>query len=190
MRNPKLIVVSGPSGCGKTTIARELLRRHPDMLFSVSATTRSKRAAETDGVDYFFITREAFEEKLARNELAEWERIYDDYYGTPVSEINNALNTGRSIVLDIDVNGALAIRKKYGSNSLLIFIKPPSLDVLRRRLMNRKTESEEALRKRMERVAMELERAKEFDHTIVNDELAEAVRQADEIVLQAAGAPA
>ena len=190
MRTPKLIVVSGPSGCGKTTIAREILRRHPGMQFSVSATTRPMRPGETDGVDYYFLTRAAFEEKLAQGELAEWEQIYDDFYGTPNSEIHHALNAGRSIILDIDVKGALAIRKKYPANSLLIFISPPSLDVLRTRLMNRKTESAEALRKRLERVAMELGLAKEFDRTIVNDELAAAVRQADEIILQAVGAAA
>ncbi len=178
----KLIVISGPSGCGKTTIAREVLKRHPDFYFSVSATTRPKRPNEIDGSDYYFISREEFQQKITNDELAEWEKIYDDFYGTPKGEIENALHKGRSVILDIDVNGALSIKDKYPSNSLLLFIKPPSLEILKQRLMNRKTESGETLRKRLERAAMELRRAGEFDHAIVNDELARAVRETETVI--------
>jgi guanylate kinase len=178
MNTPNLIVISGPSGCGKTTIARELLRRHGGIHFSVSATTRTKRANEVDGHDYHFITREEFQEKIRRGELAEWEQIYDDFYGTPMSEIA----AGRPVLFDVDVKGALSIKRRYPEQSLLIFVKPPSLEVLAERLRNRKTESAEALKKRLERATMELELAKEFDHTVTNDVLDRAIDEADAII--------
>jgi guanylate kinase len=185
MNRTNLIVISGPSGCGKTTIARALLRRHAEMHFSVSATTRARRANEIDGHDYHFITREEFQAKIRRDELAEWEQIYDDFYGTPLSEI--AATGGGAVLFDIDVKGALSIKRKYPAQSLLIFVRPPSLEVLAERLRNRKTESAEALKKRLERATMELELAKEFDHTVTNDVLEEAIARADAIVRAALG---
>ena len=190
MGAPKLIVISGPSGCGKTTIAREVLKRHPGLHFSVSATTRPERANETDGKDYYFISNDAFQEKILKGELAEWERIYDDYYGTPRSEIEEAISAGRSVILDVDVKGALSLKRKYDQSSVLIFIKPPSMEVLKQRLMGRKTESPDALRKRLERVAMELELAGKFDYVVVNDKLEVAVRETEQIVIAAIGAVA
>lgn len=181
MSPARLIVISAPSGCGKTTIVRELLRRHPELLFSVSATTRPRRNHEVDGRDYFFLTEEEFLEKAARGELIEWERIYGDYYGTLKSQIEQALQSGRSLIFDVDVKGAIAIKKKY-SDAVLIFIKPPSFAVLTERLRRRKTESEESIRKRLERVPMELEQERHFDHSVVNDDLKRAVDEVERII--------
>jgi guanylate kinase len=182
---PRLIVISAPSGCGKTTIAREVLRRHPDMVFSVSATTRPKRDNEVDGTDYFFLTNAEFEGRIRRGELVEWERIYDHYYGTLHSEVDRALRAGMSMVFDIDVNGALSIKNKYPDNALLIFIRPPDFEVLRQRLVNRRTESEEIVRKRLDRVPMEMEKGKLFDHCVVNDDLQKAFSDVDALVTAA-----
>jgi len=177
-----LIVISGPSGCGKTSIAHAVLQRYPELSFSVSATTRQRRANEIDGKDYYFVSKPAFEEKIRRGELAEWEQIYDDYYGTPNEEIRKAHAMGRSILLDIDVKGALSVKKKYPDRSFLIFVKPPSLEVLKARLMKRKTESTEALQKRMDRVAMEMGLADQFHATILNDRLEVAIGEVERIV--------
>lgn len=182
MSHPKLIVISGPSGCGKTTIAREILRRYPDIVFSVSATTRPKRNTEVNGKDYFFISKNEFEKKINQDELIEWEQIYDDYYGSLKSEVEKAINNGSSILFDVDVKGALSIKEKYPKDSILIFIKPPSLALLTDRLRNRKTETAETFNKRMERVTMELNRAKEFDYCVVNDVLDKAVTSVDAII--------
>jgi guanylate kinase len=179
---PPLFAVAGPSGCGKTTIAREIMRRHPQILFSVSATTRPKRAVETDGKDYFFLPKREFEERIARGELVEWEEIYGDYYGTLKSEVDRAIGSGTPMLFDVDVKGALSIRKKYPLNALLIFIKPPSLEILIERLRNRKTETPESFARRIERVTMELGMADQFDAAIVNDILETAWDEADAIV--------
>src|SRR5271169_2069899 len=126
MSTPMLIVISGPSGCGKTSIAQAILQRHPEILFSVSATTRPQRATEVNGKDYFFITREAFQQKIRDKELVEWEQIYDDFYGTPEEELRKAAIAGKPLLLDVDVKGALSIKNKYPAHSMLLFIKPPS----------------------------------------------------------------
>jgi guanylate kinase len=180
-RSHVLIVIAGPSGCGKTTIAHALMERHPETLFSVSATTRPKRPSEVHGKDYFFITRDDFEKKIERNELAEWEQIYGDYYGSLISEIERAAAAGVPMMFDVDVKGALSIKKKYPERTILIFIKPPSMECLTHRLKSRKTETPETFARRMNRAAMELELANEFDHVIVNDDLAIAIDAADAI---------
>jgi guanylate kinase len=190
MPKPKLIVISAPSGCGKTTIAREILRRHPGMLFSVSATTRPMRAHEEHGKDYFFLTAEDFRRRIAAGELAEWEEIYGNYYGTLKTEIDAALGGGRSMMFDIDVNGALSIKRLYPDDAVLIFIKPPSVEVLTERLRLRNTETPETIRKRLERVPMELGKAPEFDFAVINDDLATAVNAVDDIVIKAMNAAA
>lgn len=182
MSRIKLIVISGPSGCGKTTIAREILKRHPELMFSVSATTRTKRESEVDGRDYFFINAQEFKEKIHRDELVEWEQIYSDYYGSLKSEVDKAFATGKYMLFDVDVKGALSIKRKYSSETFLIFITPPSLGSLSDRLRNRKTETPETLARRIERVTMELEQAKDFDHCIVNDDLEKAVLSVENLL--------
>ena len=183
MSKPKLFVISAPSGCGKTTIAREILKRHPEILFSVSATTRTKREHETEGRDYFFVTKVEFDKKIKNDELIEWELIYGDYYGSLKREVENALRRGKSILFDVDVKGALSIKKKYPHDVVLIFIQPPSIEVLTQRLMNRKTEDSATLQKRLERVPMELELGKEFHYSVVNDVLPTAVNNVDAIII-------
>ncbi len=181
----KLIVISAPSGCGKTTIAQEILKRHKNIEFSVSATTRKKRDNEIDGKDYFFLTKKQFEERITRGELAEYEIIYGDYYGSLKSVIDKALTENRPLLFDIDVNGARTLKQKYPDDAALIFIKPPSLEVLKERLLSRNTEDEATVAKRLERVPMELEKGKSFDCAVVNDDLLAAVNEVDEIVKKA-----
>ena len=180
----KLIMIAAPSGCGKTTIAKAILQRHPQMLFSVSATTRPKRDAEVEGKDHFFLTKEEFQKRLQNDELAEWEEIYGNLYGTLKSEIQRALNAGKTMLFDIDVKGALSIQKYFPDESTLIFIKPPSIEELQRRLENRKTENAETVKRRMARAEMELAQAEKFDVQIVNDNLETAIANVDEVVRQ------
>jgi guanylate kinase len=182
MSRGKLIVISAPSGGGKTTIAKEILSRHKDIEFSVSATTRKKRENEVEGKDYFFLTTSDFEKKIALGELVEHEIIYGDYYGSLKSVVEGALARCRTLLFDIDVNGALTIKREYPSDAVIIFLEPPSLEVLRDRLLKRNTEDEETVIKRLERASMEIEKGKSFDYRVVNDDLARAVNEVDEIV--------
>jgi guanylate kinase len=179
--NPKLIVVAAPSGSGKTSIAHEILRRHKDIEFSISATTRPRRGNEVDGKDYYFISRDEFEQGIKEQKFIEHENIYGDYYGTPKSEIQRVVGAGKSILFDVDVNGAISIKKQY-PEAILIFIKPPSVEVLYSRLVNRKTDSPESLKKRLERVPLELLKENEFDYRIVNDDLERAVAEVERII--------
>lgn len=184
MKNPKLFVISAPSGGGKTTIVKAVLQRHPDFEFSVSGTTRTKRANEEDGKDYFFLTREKFERLLSEDALAEHQEIYGNYYGTLKSEIHRAIDNGRCMVFDVDVKGGLSIKRLYGAKAVLVFIEPPTIGILEERLRNRKTEDEAAFQRRMARVASELEIGKQFDYRVVNDTLARAIDEVDKIVTQ------
>jgi guanylate kinase len=178
----QLIMIAAPSGCGKTTIAKAILAKHPDMLFSVSATTRPIRSSEVEGKDHFFLTKEKFEEHLRHGDLAEWEEIYSNYYGTLKSEINRALQQDRIMLFDIDVKGALSIRKHFPNESILIFIKPPSFEVLKNRLESRNTENLETLKRRLERVPLEMEQGQQFDFQVVNDDLQKAINEVDKIL--------
>jgi len=178
-----LIVVSAPSGSGKTTIVRAMLAKHPSMLFSVSATTRPKRETEIDGKDYCFLTRAEFERRIKAGELVEWEEIYGDLYGTLKSEVEKVLSSGKSMLFDIDVKGGLSIKRKYPEDSLLIFVMPPSIEVLEERLRNRKTEDDEAFRRRMARVTMEMDMAPQFDEQVVNGDLQLAIDAVDKLIL-------
>lgn len=182
LNNVKFLVISAPSGCGKTTIVQEVLKRHPEFYFSISATTRKKREHETDGKDYYFISKSSFEKMIQENQLIEWQKIYDDYYGTPVSEIQKAMENGKTIIFDIDVLGALNIKKKFPENTVTIFIDVPNKEVLVERLKNRKTEDEQTLSKRLERVEMEMKQKKYFDFIVINDELSKAVNEVENII--------
>ncbi|MBI3195193.1 MAG: guanylate kinase [Ignavibacteriae bacterium] len=182
MNEPKLFVFSAPSGCGKTTIAHAILQRHPEMMFSVSATSRPKRPNEVDGKDYFFISLEEFMNNIRIGALVEWEEIYGNYYGTLRHEVERALNSGFSMVFDIDVKGALSIKRHYPEQAVLIFIEPPSLNELIHRLKNRKTEDSESLKRRIERVPMEMEQRVLFDEHAVNDNLEKAIADVDAII--------
>ncbi|MGA9118827.1 MAG: guanylate kinase [Bacteroidota bacterium] len=177
----KLVVISAPSGAGKTTIARAMLDRFPSLSFSVSATTRTKRENEVEGTDYFFLSREEFERRIAAGEFAEWELIYGNYYGTLNAEIARAAHAGRHLLFDVDVKGALSLKRLY-PHALLIFVRPPSIEVLARRLRDRKTEDDATFARRMERVAMEMQMSGSFDHTCINDELSRAITEVEEIV--------
>lgn len=176
-----LIVISAPSGSGKTTIAREIMKLFPSLGFSISATTRQRRATEVDGRDYFFLSRMEFERRVAAGEFVEWEEIYGDLYGTLKSEVDRAIKDGKPMVFDVDVKGALSIKQLY-PRAVLIFVAPPGLEVLQQRLAGRLTENDTALQKRLARVPMEMEMANKFDHCVVNDDLARAVVEVQEIV--------
>ena len=158
------------------------MQKYPRMLFSVSATTRPPRSGELEGRDYFFISKEDFKRRIQTGDLVEWEEIYGDLYGTLKSEVDRALRQGTIMLFDVDVKGGLSIKKVYPSDSVLIFIKPPSFEVLERRLMNRKTEDEATIRRRLDRVPMELEKGSQFDWQVVNDDLQTAIHDVDEII--------
>lgn len=183
-RRGKIVVISAPSGAGKTSIARLLLSRFPNWRFSISATTRQKRSHEVDGHDYYFLSREDFERRIKGGDFVEWEEFFGSYYGTPAHEVARLMNeeSVEKILFDIDVKGALSIREAFPQDSILIFIAPPSIDVLQQRLMGRKTENEESIRRRMDRVRMEMEMQGEFDYIVVNDDLDRAAEELAQIV--------
>jgi guanylate kinase len=179
----KLLVFTAPSGAGKTTIVRHLLDCFPFLGFSVSATTRQKRAHEEDGVDYYFLDQDTFREKINIGEFAEFEEVYaGQYYGTLKSEIERIWSMDKVVVFDIDVKGASRLKEIYGDDCYVIFIKPPSLQALIDRLKKRKTESEASLRKRVARSRKELSFEGRFDAVIVNDLLEVALKEAEVLV--------
>ncbi len=171
----KLIVFSAPSGTGKSTIAHRVMQRIDNLVFSVSATTRAIREGEKDGVNYFFLTKEGFEETVRNDGFIEYEHFFGNYYGTLVNKTREAVDTGVNMLFDLDVKGALNLKKHFPRRSLLIFIKPPSLDILRSRLLGRESEDEDALEQRLLRASFEMSHAKDFDYEVVNDDLDEAV---------------
>lgn len=178
-----LYVFSAPSGSGKTTIVKEVLNEFPDLLFSISATTRKKRNNETDKKDYFFIKKEEFEEKIKNDEFVEYELIYDNnYYGTLKSEVDKCIAGGKSMVFDMDVKGALSIKRIYKDNALLIFVNPPDKNTIVERLIKRGTESDEYLKKRIERIDFEMTLKDRFDVVLNNFDLKTAVEEAKNII--------
>ncbi len=180
----KIIALTAPSGSGKTTIAREVLAAIPAMTFSVSATTRPQRENEQHGVHYYFISEDEFREQIEADGFVEYEEVYPGrFYGTLREEVERATAT-EPILLDIDVEGALNVKKRYGAEALTIFIRPPSLEVLAERLRNRKTETASSLRVRLDRAEHELSYAPHFDVIVVNDELAPAVDETIRLVRQ------
>jgi len=183
MSRGTLIVVSAPSGAGKTTIVKAMLAKYPSFLFSVSATTRPKRESEIDGSDYFFLQRQEFQRRVNAGQLVEWEEIYGNLYGTLRSEVDKALSVGKVMLFDIDVKGGLSIKRAYPDDSVLIFIRPPSIEILEARLRGRRTEDEVTFRRRMDRVAMEMSLAATFDYQVVNDDLQAAIAEVDRLVV-------
>ncbi|MGB9851762.1 MAG: guanylate kinase [Candidatus Kapaibacteriota bacterium] len=183
----QLIVLSAPSGAGKTTLAKYLLAAFPEFKFSVSATTRKPRPNEINGRDYYFMSEEEFKRIIESDGFVEYEQIFDNYYGTLKSEVENSLSKGEVVVFDIDVKGALSIKKLYPKESFLIFIAPPSLEILQQRLKNRGTESTEQLQKRMERIQMEMEQKDKFDYVLINDDIERAKKELIEIVQNVTG---
>ena len=179
----KVIIFSAPSGAGKTTIVREMLRRFPQFEFSVSATSRAPRGTERDGVDYYFLTPEAFAEAVAEERFVEWEEVYKGTcYGTLRSEVERIWAKGNVIVFDVDVMGGLNLKRIFGADACSVFIMPPSIEELRRRLVTRATDASEVIERRVAKAEFELSKAPGFDHVVVNDVLEDAVRETAAIV--------
>ena len=186
---PKIIIITAPSGAGKTSITRFLLQKYPaNLAFSVSAATRSPRSYEKDGVDYYFISLEAFKQKILHNEFAEWEMVYEGkYYGTLKSELDRIWAAGKTPLLDIEVKGAIHICEQYPHSTLSLFIEPPSVDELRRRLEMRGTETVESLLARVNKASYEISFKHHFDRIIVNDDLQKACREAETAIREFVG---
>ncbi|MBZ4220154.1 MAG: guanylate kinase [Chlorobium sp.] len=178
----KLIVFSAPSGTGKSTIAKMVLQRLPKVKFSVSATTRQKRAGEQEGVSYYFLNKEDFEEKISTGGFIEHEFFFGNHYGTLLDKTVEIIDAGTHILLDLDVKGALNVKRLFPDNSLLLFLKPPSIEVLEERLKGRASEDEESLKLRLERARLELTYADRFDEVIVNDNLDKAVEKVTALI--------
>ena len=183
----KLIIVSAPSGSGKSTIVQWLMQEHPELklYFSISCTSRAPRGTEQDGVEYFFLTPEEFKAKIANNEFLEYEEVYENrFYGTLKQQVENQRNHGQNMVFDVDVKGGVNIKKYYGDEALSLFIQPPSVAELRRRLEGRATDTAEAIEQRLAKAEYEMTFAPKFDHVIVNDDLETAKQETFDIVSQ------
>lgn len=170
----RLIIFAAPSGSGKSTIINWLMQEHPElnMHFSISCTSRAPRGTEQHGVEYFFLSPEEFRKKIADDEFVEYEEVYKDrYYGTLKSQVDKQLEAGENVVFDVDVHGAMNIKKAYGNQALSVFIQPPSIEELRRRLNGRGTDAPEVIEQRIARAEYELSFAPKFDTVIVNDDL-------------------
>ena len=181
----KCIIFSAPSGAGKTTIVHRLLQEIPSLSFSVSACSREARPTEKDGVDYYFLTADEFKNKIENQEFIECEEVYaNNFYGTLTSEIEKIWNANKTVIFDVDVIGGLNLKRYFGDKTLAVFVQPPSLEILEKRLRSRKTESEEKIQVRIKKATIEMERANEFDYILVNNELDLAVNEIKEIVLK------
>ena len=179
----KLLIFSAPSGSGKTTIVRRLLERYPSLEFSVSATSRSPRGTERDGVDYYFLSAGEFAAAVKADKFVEWEEVYKGTcYGTLRSEMERIWSKGHVILFDVDVMGGIRLKRIFGENALSVFVMPPSIEELRRRLNGRGTDSPEVIEKRVAKAGFELTKAPQFDRTVVNDNLDEAVAECSAIV--------
>lgn len=187
MANGKLIIISAPSGTGKSTIVNWLMQEHPELNlhFSISCTTRAPRGNEKNGVEYFFITPEEFKNKITEGAFVEYEEVYQDrFYGTLKSQVENQTSNGDNVVFDVDVKGGCNIKEMYGNKSFSLFIKPPSIEELRRRLTSRGTDSPEVIEQRIARAEYELTFADKFDTVIINDSLEKAEEDAFNAVLK------
>ena len=185
MKKGKLIIVSAPSGSGKSTIVNWLMQEHPELklYFSISCTSRAPRGEEKDGVEYFFLTPEAFKEKIENNEFLEYEEVYENrFYGTLKAQVERQREAGQNVVFDVDVKGGVNIKKHYGNKALSLFIQPPSIEELRRRLEHRGTDTQEAIEQRLAKAAYELTFAPKFDRVIINDDLDTAKQETFDII--------
>lgn len=179
-KNGKCIIFSAPSGSGKSTIVQWLMTEHPELklAFSISATSRPPRGTEQHGVEYFFLSPEEFRSRIARNEFLEYEEVYQDrFYGTLKEQVENQLMSGQNVVFDVDVKGGCNIKSYYGQRALSIFIQPPSVEELRRRLLNRGTDSMEQIEQRVDKAEYEMSFAPQFDSIVTNDNLDQAKQQ-------------
>ncbi len=181
----KLIIVSAPSGSGKSTIVKWLMQEHPELnlYFSISCTSRAPRGEEKDGVEYFFLTPEAFKEKIENDEFLEYEEVYEDrFYGTLKAQVERQREAGQNVVFDVDVKGGVNIKKYYGDKALSLFIQPPSVAELRRRLEGRGTDTPEAIEQRLAKAEYELTFAPQFDRVVINDDLETAKQETFNII--------
>jgi guanylate kinase len=179
----KLIIITAPSGAGKTSVTKYLLSKIPALAFSVSATTRKPRSNEVDGIDYYFISEEDFHKKIHENDFIEWEMVYEGkYYGTFKSELERIWNASKIPLLDIDVKGAIHVHEQFTNNCLTIFIEPPSVDELKKRLQSRGTDSLESIQTRLNKAIFELSFKHQFDKIIINDDLERACMKTENIV--------
>jgi guanylate kinase len=173
----KCIIISAPSGAGKTTIVQALLQDTKELAFSISACSREPRGNEQNGIDYYFLGREGFEQRIADNAFLEWEEVYDGmFYGTLKSELTRIWSEGKTVIFDVDVVGGIHLKQIMGEKALSIFIQPPSMDELSRRLTSRNTDSIDKINMRLAKAEQEIEQAKDFDVIVVNDELALAIQ--------------
>ncbi len=179
----KIIIITAPSGAGKTSITRYLLSKYDSLAFSISASTRHPRGKEQNGIDYYFMTIEEFQENITQNEFVEWEMVYEGkYYGTLKKELERIWALGKVPMLDIDVKGAIHVQQQFPGTSLSIFIEPPTVDELKNRLTGRGTENEEGIATRMSKASYELSFKHSFDHVIINDNLQKACADAENVI--------
>jgi guanylate kinase len=179
----KILIITAPSGAGKTSITRELMQRIPVLAFSISAATRAPRGKEVEGADYYFISLEDFKKRIVDNEFIEWEMVYEGkYYGTLKSELERIWKLNKIPVLDIDVKGAIHVQREYPINTLSIFIEPPSVNELKKRLTSRGTENDESIIARINKASFEISFKEQFDEVIVNDNLEKACNMAETLV--------
>lgn len=172
-----ILIISGPSGCGKSTLLKEVYKDITDYYFSISTTTREPRVGETDGVDYFFVTKEEFEKDIENGDFLEYAKVHDNYYGTSLKPINKALEDGKLVIFDIDVQGHEIVRSKIDSLVTSVFITTPSLSVLEQRLNSRNTDSKEIIEKRVKNAKIEVDYFQEYDYLIINDDLQTAAKE-------------
>ena len=184
MEQGKLIIISAPSGSGKSTIIGRIMQDESLRLeFSVSATTRPRRGQEVHGVDYYYLTQEEFEQMIENDQLVEYQEVYEGrYYGTPKSEVERITGEGKNVVLDLDVLGGVNVKQMYGDRAISIFIQPPSVEVLRERLIKRGTDSMEDIENRVNKAEFEISIGPQFDYTVINDDLDTAVAEVHDLI--------